>query len=297
MTWWKELHDIFPLDIPERRLQNLRIYSQLCSLPRNSISPRHCNIIPNFATLNRINWCLDEVSPVISMIRKWILTKSCGIWSQASSSWQDRDDSQWHLRDLRSKVTLSSQRVSWYDTLLKIFMYWNCSRLCASIVLHLVCYLLGPWYMGTFDTVDNPQLYAWAMYASRSVPSNHISEDWFRYNKEVWKIHGMLVFFLCLSSICLEMIFVGMEETSVYAWWKFRDKKEYTIYLGLRGGLTNTRMNLKFNSTRRFDDRWAPIFQCRRAAFISTSSRKEGILSNITVRHNGGICKGSRFNI
>lgn len=67
--------------------------------------------------------------------------------------------------------------------------------------------------MGIFDTVDNPRLYAWAMYVSRNVQSNHISKDWFRCNKGAWKVHGKLVVFLCGASISVDMVFEGMEET------------------------------------------------------------------------------------
>lgn len=56
-------------------------------------------------------------------------------------------------------------------------MYRNSSPLYTSIVLHVLYYLLESWYMGTFDTVDNPQPYAWAMYVSKSVPLYRISKD------------------------------------------------------------------------------------------------------------------------
>lgn len=67
--------------------------------------------------------------------------------------------------------------------------------------------------MGTFDTVDNPQPYAWAMYVSKSVPLYRISKDWLRYSKEAREVHKILVFFLCGSSKNVDMTVVGMEKT------------------------------------------------------------------------------------
>jgi hypothetical protein len=60
-------------------------------------------------------------------------------------------------------------------------------------------------------------VYVWAMCVSRSVPSNRISKDWFRYSKEAQEVRGV-VFFLYGSLISVDMTVVEMEATWAFVW-------------------------------------------------------------------------------